>query len=167
MKRAAGHQHGITLIELVITILVIGIMSGIASVKFGFSDITLAQQAEQFAADIRHARSLAINWGCELSLTVTTPDQYEVSSKQAYAGKPCDVVGTIKDQISGRDFVVNLANGVQFTANATFHFDSFGRPIDEASSIINNDTSFDMTTGNQTYRITVTQLSGYVSTTRL
>ena len=162
-------QIGITLIELVITIVVISIMAGIASTKINLSSITLGQQAEQFATDIRHAQSLAINWGCELTLTITAvPGQYQVSSKQAYAGKPCNVAAAvIKDPGTNQNFSVNLSNGVQFTANNTFHFDGFGRPINAAGTIINADTSFDLTSGGVSYRATIIRLSGYVTVIKL
>jgi len=153
----------------VITIVVISILAGIATTKINISDITLGQQAEQFAADVRHAQALAIHWGCELTLTVTAATaHYEVSSKQSYAGKPCNVATTlIKDPVSGADFYITLTNGVQFATDAVFYFDSFGRPINAAGTIINTDTVFDLTANGVTYRITIIQLSGYVTVVKI
>jgi len=163
------HQTGITLIELVIVIIVISILTAIATAKISSSNITVGQQAEQFATDIRHVQSLAINWGCELTLTITaTPSQYEVTSKQAYANKPCNVAAAIiKDPISQQNFTITLSNGVRFTADSTFYFDSFGRPINAAGTIINVDTSFDLTSGGISYRVTIIRLSGYVTVVKV
>ena len=167
METVNKNQLGITLIELVITIVVVSILAGIASTKINLPSITVNQQAEQFAADIRHAQSLAINWGCELTLTVTAT-QYQLTSKQSYAGKPCNVAAAvIKDPATTADFTHILGNDVQFSATGTLYFDGFGRPINAAGTIINTDTVFDLTANGLTYRVTVIQLTGYVSVVKV
>ncbi|MDH5547858.1 MAG: type II secretion system GspH family protein [Gammaproteobacteria bacterium] len=162
-------QHGITLIELIISIVVIGILVAIATTRVNTSSITLSQQAEAFAADIRHTQSLAIHWGCQLTIAATTaPAEYQVLSKSSYAGKICSAAATvIKDPRNGNDFTATLVNGIVFSANQTLYFDSFGRPIDIVGSIISADTVFTLTKSGVSYEIRVVPLSGYVTVVKL
>ncbi|MDH3326512.1 MAG: prepilin-type N-terminal cleavage/methylation domain-containing protein [Gammaproteobacteria bacterium] len=157
-----------TLIELVIVIVVLGIIAGVATVKMNNSmSFSSGIQATKISQDIRHAQSLAINWGCELDFTTTTTN-YAFTNRTAMAGKICNTAGSaIKDPATGNNFSISLKDGVTFTAGiGTFYFDSLGRPNDNLG-LLTTPSSFTISGNNAIWTIVVSPITGFVTSTKL
>ena len=159
---------GMTLIELLIVITVIGILSSVAVSKITSSGtLTLGQQATKFSHNIRHAQTLAQFWGCTLVVEVTT-NSYEVRNKAPVTGKTkCSTTDTIiVDPSTRENFDVNLEYGVQFSSTGIFDFSHKGIPEDNATG---NDlaalTNFNITDGTNTITISVSHITGFVEVT--
>ena len=163
-------QQGMTLIELVIVIVILSILVAVASIRLSNpAAITLTYQAELFAGHIRYLQSLALNWGCELNLNITSTTTYTVTSRQSYAGKACHTAAaTINNPSTQQPFSVSLSDSVQFSATSSLGFDSLGRPIDTTTGVLlSSNTQFNMTAGGIIWRVTVSPVSGFVSLVKL
>ena len=159
-----------TLVELVITMVVISIIGGIAFSKISSpAALTIGQQADLFSNQIRHAQSLAQTWGCQLTLIVSTTG-YEVRNKNIVTGKTkCSSANTIiKDPSTNQNFTTTLKHGVLFSAPAigTFDFDIKGIPTDNATGImLANPVTYTMNASGKTYTISISNITGFVSVT--
>ena len=160
-------QKGMTLIEMVVTFLVISTLSGIAFVKLGStSGITAAQQANMMVNQIRHAQILAQSWGCQLTIVINATS-LEVRNKNAVTGKPlCSSAGSvISNPATGQTFIFSLSNNTQFDNTGTFDFDIKGIPRDTSTNaILSAATSFNLTGGDTTYTLSISHITGFVST---
>ena len=163
-------QKGMTLIELVIVIVVLGIIVSVASVRLNNSAaITVAHQADFFASHVRHLQSLATNWGCELNLNIVSTTSYTVTSRQSLTGKVCNTASAIiKDPSTLSPFSITLTDSAQFSAIKSMGFDRLGRPVNPGTgALLSADTIFDMTAGGITWRVTVLPVSGSVRLIKL
>jgi len=160
------HQSGMTIIELAIVLVVIGIIGSIALNKSSSpAALTIGQQADQFVSDIRHAQSLAQIWGCQLYFSVTSSG-YQLRNKSAIATKPqCTTAGAIvTDPSTGQVFSITLKNDVQFTGSSTIDFDFKGQPLNNATDLpLTAATNYTLTGGGSTYNISVSHVTGFVS----
>lgn len=169
MERCPVKQSGFTLVELVVVIIVMSIVAGIAGTKLGSSAAaTLGPQAEQFAANIRHAQSMAVNWGCDVKLSISSTTSYNLTSRIDYSGTDkaalCGDGATIVNDPATREaFNVLLSNDVQFTATGTIYFDSLGRPTDAAGTPVTTTTSFTLSGGSKNWQVSVTPVTGFVT----
>lgn len=172
MRGSGKYQHGMTLLELVIVIVVLGILSGVASVKMGSaSSLTMQSQTQLVAAHIRQLQSLAFNWGCDLKMVVAGSG-YSVSSRVDYTGtdketKCGDTVSLVK--IPGRfeDFNIQLENNLSFSVGGTLYIDSMGRPTDATGLPISANTDFMVSDSANNWRIRVSPLTAFVTITKL
>jgi len=150
-------------------VLVIGVIFAyIVTVRsFAPKEAIALQQAERLRADLRRMQMLAMNWNQTLRITVTaaagpTPARYAVSCAPGGTTPPCNGVATITDPATGQAFQVDLAEGLDLTGPAfNFDIDPLGRPRNGGAFA--GDTNFDITGGGVTRRVTVTQLTGFVT----
>lgn len=168
--RAGGkrQQSGMTYLELIVTLLVIGIISAIVYPRISSSQsLTVAHQAEQVAAHIRHAQALAQNWGCDVKLTINATN-YSLTSRIDYFGTDkytlCgNSIATIQDPSNRAAFSYALLNSIQFTNTGNIYFDSMGRPVSAVGALLGTDTSFTLNGGANNWKITIIAISGYVT----
>lgn len=166
---------GIALIELVITILVVGILSAVLLINVGAkAQHSVTTQADEFRRALSHLQLLAISQGIRLKLRVA-PANYSVCLA---ATTTCDAAGAINDPATGAAFSIVLTDGAQFTqcgtappcAGADFYFDSLGRPVAAAtgSTLVTDPTllSFKLNNVGRTADVTVTVLpiTGFAQT---
>ena len=72
-----NHQHGFTLIELILTILIISVLSVVAISRSSTQSINLDGQARQVANDIRFTQALAMHRGQRFRINFSS-DRYSI-----------------------------------------------------------------------------------------
>ena len=145
-RRMPVFQSGFTLVELVVTILLVGILAFVAVPRFfQTSGFTERNAAEEVLTAFRYAQQLAMSRGGDIQIVING-NNYRVQA----AGPPIAIVANP----NGRgDYNVNLPGGITAT-NTAITFDNLGRPSPNAQTDIAIGTS-----GTHTVRIE--QETGY------
>lgn len=150
MKRSENQvlalQHGFTLVELVIVIVVLGILAAVGIMNLPSpAELSLPSQAEKLASDIRYAQTLAHTTGTRIRLTVNDTKNYTV-----------DCVPTSCPQSS---FSGQLEKGVALTTfPAAIEFDTLGQPSGAT-------TPYTLTYDGSSKSVHVAALTGFVTVT--
>ncbi|MBF0427101.1 MAG: prepilin-type N-terminal cleavage/methylation domain-containing protein [Magnetococcales bacterium] len=131
-------EVGYSLIEMLITLIIIGTLATSGFVSFPESDVTLRAAAEQFAQDLRYAQTLSMNRG--------VPHQVNVSGNGYSVTTSSDTSATL----SGATL-----EGATFGGQFPVVFDGLGRPT--ANSGVKS-----LTMNSQTVTITVRAETGSV-----
>lgn len=151
-------NRGVTLIELVTVIVVLGVLSAyVAITNLSVGDVTLPSQAQKLATDLRHAQTLASTWGTSLVVSASVDGNvYGVSCITTTIAAPCNVAPVI-DPATGAPFSVTLQKGVTFSAvsNGSLTFNSLGQP--------NAAASYTLSSGTSTNTVTVEAITGKVT----
>jgi prepilin-type N-terminal cleavage/methylation domain-containing protein len=151
--RASLPQAGFTLLELVAVLLLLAILSTSLFLRWSPGKSTLNAQANQLAASLRHAQSLALAQGRSLRFDVQSAASYAIT----------DGATTITDP-QGLVQSYTLANGVTLAGN-DLDFDSLGRPIDAGNNLIAVVETWILTADGATVTISVSPLTGFVTVT--
>ena len=151
--RAAGSAHafGFTMVELVVTIVILGIMAAVVMPRF-FGSNEFASRAfyDEAHSVVRYAQKTAIAWRntpIYVCVTDTTVSARTGSCSGALVAHP--VVG---------DLVTTAPSGVTLTP-AEFSFDGGGRPNPNAQLTISFASAF---AGDPARQIVVEAETGYV-----
>ncbi|MBF0136945.1 MAG: prepilin-type N-terminal cleavage/methylation domain-containing protein [Magnetococcus sp. DMHC-1] len=131
-------QAGYSLIEVLVTILIIGIVASTGYVSFPEGNVALRSAAEQFAQDVRFAQTLAMNRG--------VPHQVNVTGSTYSVTTSTDTTATI----SG-----STLDGITFGGNFPVVFNGLGRPTSNAGAKV-------LTTGGQTVTVNIRSETGSV-----
>ena len=125
-------QAGFTLIELIITILVIGILAVIAYPRLSNSETEAAVFHQQVLNAARYAHQLSVQTGCDVQLDVdAAADSYALRLRNGASGQSCGAGGfavAVRDPVSGNAYTSSAPSGVDITGGLTTVFDSLGRP---------------------------------------
>jgi MSHA pilin protein MshC len=128
-------QRGVTLVELVVVIVVVGILSAFVMTSGILAGTySVPSQADTLARDLRHVQALAQSWGRSLRVTITTAGangSYAVSCVTAGAA-PCNVSPVI-DPATGSSYTRSLSQDAVLAGTTSLDFDSFGKPSAAAS----------------------------------
>lgn len=144
----ASGEKGVTLVELLIVVVLIGVMTFVAVPRMGFSLITGSKaqtNAQKIAAAIRYARSLAIadaatnNQGFSLNMT----------------GSPYTGFQIVNLKTSDVNETGSIASGVSCTGANDFRFGPLGNRLLDSDSLT-------VSAGGKTYTITVVSATGMV-----
>tara|TARA_R110002072_G_scaffold243821_2_gene403084 strand:+ start:61587 stop:62066 length:480 start_codon:yes stop_codon:yes gene_type:complete len=148
--QASNSRRGLSLIDLTITVLIMGVVAATASPKFAalLTSYTAESTARRVAADLNYAASAAAQ--TSQSVTVT----FDVS------GNSYSVTGVDSPDHPGSAWVVSLANGgrnaelvsVNFAASQAVTFNAYGRP--------NNPGSIVLSSGSDTATVVVDAATG-------
>lgn len=166
-----GRGRGFTLIELVITIVIIGILSAVVMVNFGAkAQHSVTVQADEFRRNLSHMQLLAISQGLRLKLKVDATS-YTVTS---CPDSNCD--GVVTDPATGASFSTTLTDDVKFVdssgaalgAASSYYFDSLGRPVSAppSATLLSGPGTFYLNNVGRVPSVTVTVLpiTGFAQT---
>ena len=154
------HQKGFTLLELVITIIILGALAVFTFSSWTGSTINLGGQTQQLANDIRYAQSLAMTKGQRYRWIKTSSNTYQIQNSS----------GTAITLATGST-TVTLNSGISFGAlsnlpNSLVNFDGAGVPYTDTGSpgtALSSTASIPLTSGSDTTTVTVTSSTGRVS----
>ncbi len=147
-KIMAAQKSGVTLVELLIVVLLIGVMTFIAVPRMGFSIITGSKaqtNAQKIAAAIRYTRSLAVanaatnTQGFSLNMTGSPYSGFEIVN---LATSDVNETGTIDPKVS-------------CTGADDFRFGPLGNRLADTDSLT-------VSAGGKTFSITVISATGMV-----
>lgn len=159
-------SRGFTLIEMLLVLVLAAILGGYFALSAQRVDVvTLPAQARRLAADLAHARALAMQWGLPLRL-VAGQGSYALRCALASVQPPCDQDPVI-DPVSGRPFQVVLEPSVVLSAGQGVELilDSLGRPISVDGSPLGLPPvfSYTLTASGASATVTVDAISGRIS----
>jgi MSHA pilin protein MshC len=160
MTAARFRPSGFTLIELVVTMVLIGIMAAFAIPRFsntstfnerGLSDETIAALRYAQKTAIAARRNVCVNF---TSTTVTLTIANTFGATSCPAATP-----VVSPSGSGSLQFVTARLGASFASTATIQFDALGRPCNAAGTLLIGPTAIKITGWPD---ITIEQETGYV-----
>ena len=149
---------GFTLIELAITLILIGILSS-AVVMISISATAqhrVTSQADEFRRNLSHIQLLAISRGKRLRLLVSTNGYTVYDCPDAACVNPSVVTA---DPATGQPFTVLLTDHTTFTSSSTLDFDSLGRP--QYSGRITSARNYTLSGSGRSASINVLPITGF------
>ncbi len=154
---------GFTMVELIVTIMIVGILAAVAGPRFfeidafrarGFYDETLAALHYSQKTAIAQRRSVYVRLDGATE-TVTT----------CYTSVfPCAAVDQVPGPYGEKPYTVTAASGVDLQSTGTYFFDALGRPYNAADAVPNSTfstLSISIVGGGDTRTITVERETGY------
>ncbi len=151
LQKQRMRERGFTIVELVLTMSVIGLMVGVWLTVVDFTNGALDRAARRLESDLRYAQQLAT--AQEINFGVITNNATTYTVYRGVPGTPTTDPHTRQAMVV--DFTTGY-DGVTFTANYQVEFDPFGRPV------VGGGTQFILNLAGQQRRVTVTTTTGYV-----
>lgn len=154
--------RGFTLIELVITLVMMGILSAVVVTDISArAQHSVTTQADQFRRNLSHLQLLAISRGARLRLTVAAGGGgYSVAT---CATSACTTRSALVDPETGANFSVVLDGVTLSPAGNILDFDSLGRP-QSGGSLITATRSYTLTGSGRSVSVTVLPVTGFAQT---
>ena len=146
------NQHGFSILELVIILLLVSILSVYVIFNWPNTVINLNGQAQQLANDLRYTQALAMNNGQRFKLVVTG-NTYQIQNN---SGTPIT--------LAQGSTTVSLGSGITFGSltTSTLIYDGKGIPYDSSGTALSSDANFPLISSGQTTTVVVTQTTGRV-----
>lgn len=160
MRRIAS---GFSLIELVITMVILGVLSAVVFVNFGAkTQHGVIIQADEFRRNLSHIQLLAISQGVRLKLSVVSAG-YSVCAASTTTCDPTNPNNAITDPATGDKFNVTLTDATFTVGTGLHYFDTLGRPVVGASAatLVPGTTLFTLAGGGQSASVTVLPVTGF------
>lgn len=172
-ERFVRKSSGFTLMELVITIVIISIMTAVVLMNIGAkAQHGVTTEADMFRRDLSHLQLLAISQGVRLQMTVTSGG-YTVTSCSTINSGNGNCTGAFTDPATGVGFSVTLTDahfttGTGISGPGNYWLDSLGRPVSAATgaTLLSNATVFKLSDGSSSRCVTVTvrPITGFATT---
>ena len=154
-------EHGVTLIELIAVIIVLGILAAIAMPRIGDLDIFKTRGFyDKVGSTLRYAQKAAVASGCDVEVTsaanqLTLLQRHDCSSPTSAFDQPVPIPGE-----SDSPNLVTAPSGTALSATpSTFVFDSLGRAVDPGTG---NPIAANVTVQVGAQSVTVVGDTGYV-----
>lgn len=131
MQCYSQRNVGFSLIELITTIVIIGILAVAIGPRFlnSYTPFSESGYADEVAAAIRYANSVAVASGCDTSVDlITIPNGYQVMQRAA-AGNTCVAAGgwsTIVQRVDGGSMQGSAPSNVTLTPATRITFNGQG-----------------------------------------
>lgn len=127
--RGASRQAGLTIVELVLVIVIIGVLGALAGPRF-FNERTFAERgyAEELASALRYAQKVAVGSGCRVRVEITA-GSYALTQQAPQAGHcdPADNTFPVNVLLSsGQPAAASAPSGVSVAPAGTVVFDPLG-----------------------------------------
>jgi MSHA pilin protein MshC len=159
-------SNGYSLIELVITIIVIGILSAVVGGNISAKDQhNLTTLADELRRNLSHVQLMAISKSTRLRLTVDAAGKtYTVFSCN---NADCTVPTTLIDPATGANFIVDITKddpSAKFTSGAgsNLDFDSLGRP-QQVKNLITAAFTYTISSSGRSVSVSVLPITGFAS----
>lgn len=153
----SSRQHGFTLVELVVVLLVAGVLLAVGMPRF-FNQLTFQEWgfSDELGGALRYAQKLAVASGCDTQVAISSSG-YQLNQRAS-----CDSGAfTTLVRLPGGDasgYAGSAPGGITLTS-VSLYFDSLGRPRDSAGgSLLASSTTLNV--GSRT--LTVEPQTGYV-----
>ena len=156
-SHSAQRRSGFTLIEVMTTLVLLGILAvGAASILPG-SNASLAAEANRLSSHLRYAQIRAQADTYQWRLVFTDATTYQIGQVVAPGAgfTPGIVPGTGATQRT-------LTDGVTTTAGTVIRFDSWGRPLNDAGALLGADQTITLTRGARSRSITIRAGTGLI-----
>ncbi|NJD36057.1 MAG: prepilin-type N-terminal cleavage/methylation domain-containing protein [Betaproteobacteria bacterium] len=156
---------GFTLVELIITIIIMGILSAVVMANISArAQHSVTAQADEFRRNLSHLQLLAISQGLRLRLSVNASGtNYTVVSCTTPA---CTSTNPVIDPATGLNFSVDLIDGVTLApASDNLDFDSLGRPVSGAALLTGTPArSYTLSGSDRSVTVSVLPITGFAQT---
>lgn len=128
MRHKNDRQFGFTMVELVMTMVIIGIVAAVAVPRFFDNNVFQSRGfADQVAASLRYAQKVAIAQRRNVCVAFTANSVTLTVASSAGATSPCNT--PLQSPTGDAAYVITAPASVAFTvAPADFNFDALGRP---------------------------------------
>jgi len=153
----ANRRSGFTMIETVgVLLLLVVIAAGAVSV-LPDSSVSLFTEANRLSSHVRYAQIRAQADTYQWRLAFTDAQTYQIGPVVVPGPgfTPAVVPGTGTTQRS-------LTDGVMTTAGTAIRFDSWGRPLNDAGTLLGSDQIITLTRGGQNQTITIRAGTGLI-----
>jgi MSHA pilin protein MshC len=131
-SRANDPQRGFTLVELVMTIVILGIIAAVAVPRLFNNNVFQSRGfADQVQASLRYAQKEAIAQHRNVCLTFTLPAPSTITLRIASLSGVASSCDTNLIALTGGAYVITAPAGIAFaTLPTAFNFDALGKPFD-------------------------------------
>lgn len=164
--KAIRNGGGFTLVELVITIVLIGVLSTVVITNIGArTQHSVTAQADEFRRNLSHIQLLALSRSQRMRLFVNGGGtNYTVVSCTTSA---CTATTPVSDPATGGNFSVDLIDGVTLAPfSDALYFDSLGRPRRSDGGLITDipARSYTLSDGHRSVKVCVAPITGFAWT---
>ncbi len=156
-KRNSGNDSGLTMIEIIMVLFIIGVVSVVVIGRSLQEPVRLTARAENIKAHLRYAQARALNtnstWGVRCN---PAGDRYwlfqftgGVEQQQRLPGEEVDIIDL-------------AAENIVLTGMAVVSFNSWGRPCLDAAGTVAGGSVFSLSSEGRSLSVTITNETGFI-----